>query len=55
MSTSQAKVKQIRDPIHDFVTITSDEQQIIDHPCFQRLRNISQLSFVSMVYPGSHS
>ena len=47
------KPKSIRDPIHGFVEITADEQKIVDSPQFQRLRDISQLSFTHLVYPGA--
>lgn len=47
------KNKEIRDPIHDFVEITAQEQLIVNSPAFQRLRDISQLSFTHLVYPGA--
>ena len=53
VNKSKPKDKYIRDPIHDFIKITPDEQRIVNHPCFQRLRDISQLSFVPYVYPGA--
>ena len=53
MKPDATKDKRIRDPIHAFIKITPDEQRIVDHRCFQRLRDISQLAFVSFVYPGA--
>ncbi|MFA4845477.1 MAG: HD domain-containing protein, partial [Patescibacteria group bacterium] len=45
---------EIRDPIHKRITFDEFERQIIDHPFFQRLRFISQLSFLqTYVYPGA--
>ena len=43
----------IIDPIHDFIRATSSEQKIIDHPIFQRLRRIKQLSGAHLTYPGA--
>lgn len=44
---------EIRDPIHKRIPFDAFERSIIDHPFFQRLRFISQLSFLgSYVYPG---
>ncbi len=43
----------IRDPIHGDINI-SPVQEIVDHPLFQRLRRISQLSLAWMVYPSAH-
>ena len=47
--------KIINDPVHGFIQISYDlAQQCIDHPYFQRLRNISQLGLTHFVYPGAH-
>ena len=43
----------IRDPIHGFIQLESEECKIIDSPVFQRLRRIRQLSFAYLVYPGA--
>jgi hypothetical protein len=44
---------EIRDPVHTRITFGEFEREIIDHPYFQRLRFIEQLSFLqSYVYPG---
>lgn len=45
--------KVIRDPIHGFVEINLAEQSIVDSKPFQRLRDINQLSFTYLVYPGA--
>ncbi len=47
------KTYEIRDPIHGFVTLNDWERDIVDHPVFQRLRRIRQLSLTDMVYPGA--
>ena len=44
---------EIRDPIHGFITLNDWERDIINHPVFQRLRRIRQLSLTDMVYPGA--
>ena len=45
---------EIRDPIHKRITFDESERKIIDHPFFQRMRFISQLSFLqTYVYPGA--
>ena len=43
----------IIDPIHDFIRVYGTEIKIIDHPIFQRLRRIRQLSGAHLVYPGA--
>ena len=46
--------KIINDPVYGFITI--DEPlilQIIAHPWYQRLRNIHQMAFAHLVYPGA--
>ena len=48
--------KTIRDPIHNNIILDEAEVAIADTPMFQRLRWISQLSGVRMVYPsGTHN
>jgi len=44
---------EIRDPIHVFVRLTSDERRVLDSPAFQRLRHIHQLGLTYLVYPGA--
>jgi len=45
--------KKIRDSIYGFISIDQQEQEIVDHFAFQRLRRIKQLSLTDMVYPGA--
>lgn len=47
------KIYEIRDSIYGFITFNDWEKEIINHPAFQRLRRIQQLSLTSMVYPGA--
>lgn len=44
---------EIRDPVHGSIAIRDAEIPIIDHPFFQRLRNIKQLGFSEFVFPGA--
>jgi len=44
---------ELRDPIHNFITLDSDERNVIDSAPFQRLRYIHQLAFTYLVYPGA--
>ncbi|MEO8380190.1 MAG: HD domain-containing protein, partial [Acidobacteriota bacterium] len=44
---------EIRDPIHTFIRVSSDERRVIDSRAFQRLRDIHQLALTYMVYPGA--
>lgn len=45
--------KIFRDPIHGFISVSPAELKIIDHPIFQRTRNIKQLSMGHYVYHGA--
>lgn len=47
------QVHEIRDPIHVFIRIDSDERRVMDSPPFQRLRYIHQLALTYLVYPGA--
>ena len=48
-----AELIEVRDPIHGRIPFDAFEQKIVDHPFFQRLRFVAQLSFLmSYVYPG---
>ncbi len=40
---------EIRDPIHGFITLDSDERQVLNSPPVQRLRNIHQLAMSYLV------
>ncbi len=44
---------EIRDPIHVFIKLDSDERKVLDSPPFQRLRHIHQLALTYLVYPGA--
>ena len=44
---------EVRDPIHIFVRLDSDERRILDSPPVQRLRHIHQLAMSYLVYPGA--
>jgi HD superfamily phosphohydrolase len=44
---------EIRDPIHGSIHIDDSEIPIIEHPFFQRLRNIKQLGFSEYSFPGA--
>ena len=46
--------KIINDPVYGFITIDHPLiLQLISHPFYQRLRNISQMAFAHLVYPGA--
>ena len=47
------KTYEIRDAIYGFIELNEWEREIINHPVFQRLRRIRQLSMTDMVYPGA--
>jgi len=49
------KRKIINDPVYGFISIPGDFIfDILEHPWFQRLRNIKQLGLTSFVYPGAN-
>ncbi|RYY58993.1 MAG: HD domain-containing protein [Chitinophagaceae bacterium] len=46
--------KIINDPVYGFITIDHPLiLQVISHPFYQRLRNIHQMAFAHLVYPGA--
>jgi len=45
--------RNIRDPIHGFITVEGRELDVLDTPLFQRLRRIHQLAMARLVYPGA--
>jgi uncharacterized protein len=47
------KTERVRDPIHQFVTLSQPEWKAVDTPVFQRLRRIGQLAMTHLVYPGA--
>lgn len=49
-----SKGKIINDPVYGFISISNDLIfSLIQHPYFQRLRNIKQLGLTNLVYPGA--
>jgi uncharacterized protein len=46
-------IHEIRDPIHVFVRLDSDERAVLDSRPFQRLRHIHQLALTYMLYPAA--
>ncbi len=44
---------EVRDPLHVFVCLDSDERRVVDAPAIQRLRHIHQLALTYLVYPGA--
>ena len=48
------KKKIINDPVHGFIDIPQGlVYEVVEHPFFQRLRNIKQLGLSYLVYPGA--
>jgi len=45
--------KLVKDPVHGYIVLDEDMLRIVDSTAFQRLRRISQLPFVYLVYPGA--
>ncbi len=45
---------EIRDPIHTFIRMDSDERRVVDSRPFQRLRYIHQLATSYLLYPGAN-
>ena len=44
---------EVRCPMHGSISFNARERKILDHPCYQRLRSITQLGFSAFVYPGA--
>jgi HD superfamily phosphohydrolase len=52
MTSTRGKI--INDPVYGFIRFPEEELlQIINHPWFQRLRNIKQMGMAQLVYPGA--
>lgn len=49
----RSQVIHIRDPIHGTIALSHREIRAVDHPIFQRLRNIKQLGFADLSFPGA--
>ncbi len=47
------RTHELRDPIHSFIRMSSDERRIVDSLPVQRLRHIHQLATTFLVYPGA--
>jgi HD superfamily phosphohydrolase len=47
------KLHEIRDPIHVFIRLSSNERKALDSYPLQRLRHIHQLATTFLVYPGA--
>lgn len=45
--------KEIYDNVYGFIGVNQLELEIIDHPLFQRLKNIKQLGMAYTVFPGA--
>jgi HD superfamily phosphohydrolase len=46
-------VHEVRDPIHVFIRLDSDERKVLDSRPFQRLRHIHQLALTYLLYPAA--
>ncbi len=46
-------VHEIRDPIHVFIRMDTQERRVVDSPAFQRLRHVHQLALSHLVYPAA--
>lgn len=47
------RFKLVKDPVHGYIVLDEDLLKIVDSIAFQRLRRITQLPFVYLVYPGA--
>jgi HD superfamily phosphohydrolase len=45
---------QVRDLVHGYIGFSALEKQVVDHPLFQRLRNVRQADVAHFVYPSSN-
>jgi HD superfamily phosphohydrolase len=43
----------IRDPIHGTIDVSAEEKAVVDSRYFQRLRNVRQLGFGDLAFPGA--
>lgn len=44
---------EVRDPIHGAIAVEDGEVGVLDHPFVQRLRNIKQVGFSELPFPGA--
>jgi HD superfamily phosphohydrolase len=54
LSKEEYEPGHVRDPVHGHIRLTQPDFFILDIPPFQRLRAVSQLSFVDRIYPGAN-
>ncbi len=54
MPTKRRIVKTIKDSVHDHIDVQGLARALLDTPALQRLRRISQLGTVSLVYPSAN-
>ncbi len=47
------RIHEIRDPIHGFIKLDSEERKLVNSKPFQRLRHIHQLALTYLVYPSA--
>src|ERR1700693_859817 len=47
------RIHEIRDPIHGFIKLDSEERKVVNSRPFQRLRYIHQLALTYLIYPGA--
>ena len=47
------RIHEIRDPIHGFIKLDSEEPKVVNSRPFQRLRYIHQLAMTYLVYPSA--
>ncbi|WP_342639505.1 HD domain-containing protein [Proteus faecis] len=53
MNIEDELTRKILDPIHGIIRLTALEIEFINHPLYQRLRNIKQNSFLYKVFPSA--
>lgn len=49
-----AGAKSVRDPVHGYIEVEAALLRLVDAPLLQRLRQIRQLGFAYLVYPGAN-
>ncbi|MCC6156607.1 MAG: HD domain-containing protein [Deltaproteobacteria bacterium] len=54
LSEKDEPTQRIRCPVHGFIRFSKSEKAVIDHPYFQRLRDIKQLALTDLLYPGAN-
>jgi HD superfamily phosphohydrolase len=47
------RTRSVLDPIHGLIRLTENEMQVVDHPLFQRLRNIKQNGLLHLIFPAA--